>query len=157
VTEAATALGSAPRPLVRLPAYAMRLRSGSARSAAGDTVWLGSEWRTDERDHLGGERSVWTYIHAVAGRSADQAARWTALYWRVRDATGWPVTIERVPAALLHDVRQHATLFDRLGHASWCVACHGAPALPAHWLCWWCAAAPVAALYADAPGPEWIA
>src|SRR5690348_9215718 len=100
-------------PRVLLPPYKLWLTS--VRDGPTDApTWRGSEWREDRSELLGAERSVFYWLHALLGRPRAQSLEWTRLYLRVRDASGWPVTRETVPARLLHDVVSHEQLFDRL-------------------------------------------
>lgn len=132
-------------PRVLLPPYRLVLRSVRAGSfdAPGGPTWLGSEWREDRSELLGGERSVCSWLRAVHAKSEAQSREWARLYWRVRDAAGWPVSRETVPARLLHDAESHAWLFNQLARASWCTGCLAAPALDAAGFCAWCGVAPI--------------
>lgn len=129
-------------PGLRLPVYALRLVSRH-READGVRWYSGSAWTEDRGQFLGGERSVYTWLHAILGKPASASTEWTRLYWRIRDAAGGPLSRDRVPARFHHDVDRLPGLFQALETASWCSACHAAPALPATGYCAWCAAAPI--------------
>jgi hypothetical protein len=123
------------------------------RAGGGDvTTWLGSEWREDPSELLGAERSVFYWLRAAHGKSQEQSLAWTRLYFVVRDAAGWPVAPESMPARFLHDAKQHAWLFNQLARASWCSECRAAPAVDARGVCAWCLAAPIGACYVPATG-----
>lgn len=141
---------------LRLPVYRLRLRKEPfyrrARFGGQHEQRWASSWETDESDLLGGERSVWTWLHAIRGKSPADATKLTVLYWSIRELGGChpdrPFTLDEVPASRQFDVRRVETMFALLTDATWCAACRSAPmrldAAQYPYLCAWCACAPIA-------------
>jgi hypothetical protein len=131
--------------MLELPPFRMWLEKEVTR----DGEWV-SSWTIDRSELLGGERSVFYWLHAICKRSREDAIRLTRLYYRVRDEgdcfPGRPFVIEDVAAGIRRDVAPHAWMFDALAHATWCVACRANPQVVGS-LCAWCARAPIADLY----------
>lgn len=138
---------------LHLPVYRMRLHRQPYHARQGgrcEQRWT-SEWTIDDTDPLGGERSVYTWLHAIRGNVERDALKLTVLYWSIRAIGGThpdrPFDLDEVPASRQLDCRHYVGMFELLADATWCDACRSAPMASDRGLCLWCEAAPIGRIW----------
>lgn len=130
--------------MVELPPFKLWLAK-DAIAVGSDVRWT-SAWSVDRSEPIGGERSVFYWLHAMQQRSRVDAVHLGKMYWSVRDDGGCfpgrPFSLGDVAAGVRRDVQPHTWMFAALADASWCQGCKANPKLLGEF-CVWCAQAPI--------------